>query len=75
MGEDYLQALIHVFEPGLDLGLGQVSFSQAGCLCGSSGFGRSSIQNVLGQTLGLRLGCCLGGRPRRVTGLRSANLA
>lgn len=49
MGEDHLQARLHVFDPGLDFGLGQVSFSQAGCLCGRSGFGRSGIQDFFGQ--------------------------
>jgi hypothetical protein len=75
MGEDHLQAPIHIFEPGLDLGLGQGGFSQACGLCGSGGFGRSAIQNVLSQAPSLCLGCCAGGGPRRVTGLRPANLA
>ncbi len=57
MGEDHLQARLHVFEPDLDFGLGQLSFSQAGGLCGGSGFGRGGIQNVLGQAPGLHLGC------------------
>ena len=75
MGEDHFQARIHVLEPGLDFGLGQLSFSQAGGLCGGSGFGRSGIQNFFGQAPGLRPGCGVGGGPRRVTGLRPANLA
>jgi hypothetical protein len=48
MGEDHLQTPIHVFEPGLDLGLGQVSFSQGGRLCGGGGFGRSGLQDFFG---------------------------
>ena len=75
MGEDHLQARLHVLEPGLDFGLGQVSCSQAGGLCDRGGFGRSGIQNGLGQASGLRLGCGVVGSPRRLTGLRPANLA
>ena len=75
MGKDHLQTPIHVFEPGVDFGLGQLSFGQAGGLGGGSGLGRSAIQNVLGQAPGLCRGCCAGGGPRRVTDLRPANLA
>ena len=60
MGKDHLQARIHVFEPGLDLGLGQLGFGQAGGLRGGGGFGRSGIQDGFGQAPALGLG--LGGR-------------
>jgi hypothetical protein len=33
----------------LEFGLGQLSFSQGRCLCGGSGFGRSGIQDGLGE--------------------------
>jgi hypothetical protein len=44
MGKDHFQARIHVLEPGLDFGFGQLSFSQGG----GSGFGRSRIEDLLG---------------------------
>ena len=75
VGEDHLQARVHVFEPGLDLGLGQVSLRQAGGLCGRRSFGRGGRQDFLREAPGLRLGCGVGGQPRRLTGLRPANRA
>ena len=75
MGKDHFQARIHVLEPSLDFGLGQLSFSQAGRLGGGSGFGRSRIQDLLGQTLRLCVRALAGGLARRLTRLGSANLA
>ncbi len=75
MGEDHLQAPIHVFEPGLDLGLGQLSFSQAGGLRGGSGFGRSGIEDVLSQTPMFCARTLAGSLAGRLTRLRPANLA
>ena len=70
---DHFQALIHVVEPGLDLGFRQLRFSQACRLCGGSGFGRSGIQDFLGQALAFGLRGGVGAR--RLTGLCPASLA
>jgi hypothetical protein len=75
MGKDHFQARIHVFDPGLYFGLGQLSFSQAGGLGGGSGFGRSPIQDLLGQTPSLCIRVLAGGFAFSLTPLRSANLA
>lgn len=75
MGKDYFQARIHVLEPGLDFGFGQVSFSQAGGLGCRSGSGRSSIEDLLGQALRLCVRALTGGLARGLTRLRPANLA
>lgn len=75
MGKDYFQARIHVLEPGLDFGLGQLSFSQAGGLGGGSGFGCGSIEDLLGQTPRLCVRALPGGLARRLTRLAPANLA
>lgn len=75
MGKDHFQACVHVLEPSLDFGLGQLSFSQAGGLGGGSGFGLSSIKDLLGQTPRLCVRALAGGLARRLTRLRPANLA
>ena len=75
MGKDHFQARIHVLEPSLDFGLGQLSFGQSGSLGGGSGFGRSRIEDLLGQTPRLCLRALVGGLARGLTRLRPANLA
>ena len=75
MGKDHFQARIHVLEPGLDFVLGQLSFSQAGGLGGGNSFGRSSIEDLFGETARLYLWALAGGLPRRLARLRPANLA
>jgi hypothetical protein len=56
MGEDHRQARVHVFEPGLDFGLGQLGLGQGGGLGRRCGFGRSGIQDGLGEAPILSLG-------------------
>jgi hypothetical protein len=49
MGEDHLQPRIHVFEPGLNLGLGQLRLGQGFGLRGGGSLGCRGIQNRFGE--------------------------
>jgi hypothetical protein len=55
--------------------LGQLSFSQGGCLGCGSGFGRSRIEDFLDQMPRLCVRALVGGLARRLTRPRPANLA
>ena len=75
MGEDHLQAGVHVFKPGRHFGFGQLRFGQGCGLGGGSGFGRCGVEDLLAQAPDFGLGRGAGGGSRRFPGLRPANLA
>ncbi len=47
--KDHLQPRVHVLEPGLDFGLGQLRFAQGLGLGGNRSLGRNRVQDTLGE--------------------------